>query len=195
MLKQVTGIIDKETKTEPQSGSSMRGKELFMLDINYRWSPIILDHRSQSSVGMRELKAHAYIGWADLCAGDRAPCLSGLAAPYWQEATLFDVLSPSMHSVLVFSDTGEPNEAESLLQAVDEYFPSGTVQTVLISQQPEATAMPVDHQLILYDDQPRETYFVTNGQLTVIIVRPDGYIGGIVHDIAGLLQYLSLIFM
>jgi len=165
-----------------------------MLGINYRWSPIVLDQRSKSSAGTRELKAHAYLGWADMCAGDRAPCVSALAAPGGQETTLFDILSPAKHTMLVFADASELSKVEPLVQAVDKHCPPGTVQTVLLSQHPEVTAVSVDHQLILSDDQPRETYFVTNGQLTVIIVRPDGFIGGIVHNRAGLVQYFSLIF-
>lgn len=197
MLQQVTGIMEKETSNaELKAGAMVRGKNLFMLGINYRWSPIILDQRSNSSVNTDLLKANAYLGWEDLCAGDRAPSVPGLASPgsVETETTLFDILTPARHTVLIFAEADDNNKATSLVQAISRSYPYGLIQTVILSKQPENVTAAVDYRFTLRDDQARTSYSVEHDQFSVVIIRPDGYIGGMVNDTAGLFKYFSLIF-
>jgi hypothetical protein len=72
-----------------------RPKRLLQLDINYRWSPIVLDERKHHD-------AHAMIR-----AGDRAPevnCLTEItgAPERGSSRSLFGVFAKGLHTILVF---------------------------------------------------------------------------------------------
>ncbi|KAI0777582.1 FAD binding domain-containing protein [Trametes elegans] len=174
-----------------------RNDALQQLDINYRWSPIVLDARGQGGLDEAALQELAYTGYPGeaVHAGDRAPGASALVDAVGKETTFHETFRPSLHTVLIFS--AEKEEAESQVQAVLEAtrsLPAGTVQTVILARQ----VVPKGRgDALAYHDKEGYAYGaygVEEGRLTVIAIRPDTYIGAYVYDANDLTTYFSRIF-
>ncbi|TBU28541.1 FAD binding domain-containing protein [Dichomitus squalens] len=165
---------------------------LYQLDINYRWSPITVDAHGKDGLSEDDLKARAYEGYpgGDVRAGDRAPQAPALVGADGLEKTLFDLFKPTFHTVLVFSPQGG---AAEIVKAAQEY-PAGTVHTVVLGK--DAVPQPIDSAESYHDKEGHayRAYHVDGGEVTVVVVRPDGYVGAVVHDVSGLRTYFAKIF-
>lgn len=198
MLKQVTGLYHKsrDPKDDISTGSLFRGKDLFMLGNNYRWSSIVLDERTPSvkTMDLNDLKERSYLGWDDdLCAGDRAPSASGLVdANSGKESTLFDIFTPAKHTILIFGTS----TSDDALKIIENGWPPATAQTVRIMTGAEdaSGSYRADFLLVDRDGHAHESYRIIPPEFTVVIVRPDGFIGAILRTSSGVSEYLALIF-
>ncbi|OSD07919.1 hypothetical protein PYCCODRAFT_1463192 [Trametes coccinea BRFM310] len=172
---------------------------LAQLDINYRWSPIVYDARGNGGLDDTALKARAYTGYPGepVHAGDRAPDAPGLVDASGKESRLHDIFKPTIHTILIFSsDPGNAKkEIDSIVQAVRS-LPEGTIQIVVLGS--HDVPKPGDHDGVpTYKDAEGyafRTYNIQDGKVTVVGVRPDGYVGTIVDDATGLQTYFSRIF-
>ncbi|TBU42449.1 FAD binding domain-containing protein [Dichomitus squalens] len=187
---QATTVQDQDPK---KAGfMQWRNTALYQLDINYRWSPITVDARGKDGLSEDDLKARAYEGYpgGDVRAGDRAPQAPALVGADGLEKTLFDLFKPTYHTVLVFSPQGG---AAEIVKAAQEY-PVGTVHTVVLGK--DAVPQPIDSAESYHDKEGHayRAYHVDGGEVTVVVVRPDGYVGAVVHDVDGLRTYLAKIF-
>lgn len=197
MLRQVIGLYNKfNDKTNPSAGL-MRGKEMLMLFINYRWSSILLDQRDPQFTmehPREELVAHSYGGWEGIVhAGDRAPDASGLLDTNGVQKTLFDLFHPAKHTILVF---GSPFLRENASSSSG--WPVETVQTVLITKGDDngsTSLVDVDHTVVDNDGHAHRTYLDGTTSGKVVIVRPDGIIGAIISDGSGCKHYFAKIFL
>ncbi|KAJ7089497.1 FAD binding domain-containing protein, partial [Mycena crocata] len=115
MLGKTTGLLDQSLAasrgdTEPFE----RGGVLLMLDVNHRWSTIVVDEQENVLLedNTENSKDPYGIQITGLRAGDRAPDASNLKHPYTGELThVFDVLGVAHHTGLLFSASGERREA------------------------------------------------------------------------------------
>ena len=188
---EATAAQDTKEK-EKEDYIQSRNNVLYQLEINYRWSPIVFDARGNDGLSEDDLKAHAYEGYnaGDVRAGDRAPNAPALVSGDGTESALFDLFKPTHHTVLVFAPRGD--EAE-ILQAI-QIYPSGTVQTVVLGK--DAVPQTVDGAESYHDKEGHayRAYQVDGDTVTIVVVRPDGYVGAVVYDITGLETYFSRIF-
>ena len=173
-----------------------RNPALQMYGVNYRYSPIILEERdlSAASCDEEEKRAHAFAGYegsGTLCAGDRAPeaphlldCVTG------EETGIFNLLGTSWHTVLVFGSDSE------VLENLTE-FPMELVKTYVVCK--PGTKLPDSHHHVtaLLDSTgyAHTAYRIKGESATIIIIRPDTFIGAIVKDYSGVERYFHKIFV
>ncbi|KAJ6482979.1 FAD binding domain-containing protein [Mycena vitilis] len=185
---------DASDKKEDENASGWfrwRNTALEMYGVNYRYSPIVLEERDTGTRDREDMMARAYQGYegmGSLCAGDRAPEAPGLVQD-GNETSLFALFQPSKHTVLVFA----PNTDASLdnIFATTKAFSKGLVQTFVINKALDSVQEPTG--LVDRDGHAFSTYLVGE-TTTVVVVRPDGFIGAIVADDEGLNRYFSKIF-
>ncbi|KAK1230730.1 hypothetical protein PQX77_006180 [Marasmius sp. AFHP31] len=200
MLNKTTELINNrnfaDSKGDP-AGFAKRGFELRMLGVNYRKSPVVLDVKDEE----KDVAVDPYRSGTDgtLKGGDRAPAAPGLVDTRDHSTTaLFDVFSPSEHTVLVFSE--DDSASKETLEAVRSIFPQGTAQTVVVypsSFTGSSTASETQSHRVLIDKEGYafKHYRVNaNDGLRMFVVRPDAYIGAIVEGVEGLKEYAGLIF-
>ena len=174
-----------------------RNKALFQLDINYRWSPIVLDARGQGGLDEDALKARAYVGYPGepVHAGDRVPGAPGLVDASGKETRLHDIFKTTLHTVLIFSP--ETPDADKQIDAVVktvQSLPEGTAQVVVLARGGVPKAR--DGTVGYHDSQGYAygAYYAEEGKVTIVAVRPDTYIGAYVFEADDLKAYFSLIF-
>ncbi|OCH83687.1 hypothetical protein OBBRIDRAFT_822088 [Obba rivulosa] len=115
-----------------------------------------------------------------LHAGDRVPDATGLRKVKGPSAldadtSLFRIFSPSYHTALVFAASAE--DANTALASLAKY-PAEAVRTVLIL--PAGAPVPVVDAEAVVEDRDGHAYAgygAEQGCLTIVIVRPDDYVG------------------
>ncbi|EKM55695.1 uncharacterized protein PHACADRAFT_256507 [Phanerochaete carnosa HHB-10118-sp] len=167
----------------------IRGRKLFQLDVNYRWSTIVLDERFAGGESTRV--AYGEPG-QDVRAGDRAP--DAPVSVGGNDTRLFDIFSPAHHTVLLFG----VDEKEAGVLGVVRALPSDLVKILLVSSPGEVHVTTNDESNIVVEDKDghgRRPYGL-EGQTgpVVVVVRPDGMIGAFATSAKGLEKYFSLIF-
>ncbi|KAI0360777.1 monooxygenase [Trametes cingulata] len=198
MLSTTTGlysnlVASKDGKSE-DGWLQWRNRSLTQLDINYRWSPIVLDARGNGD-DEDALKARAYVGYPgeEPHAGDRAPGAPALVGAAGKVTSLHEIYKPHLHTIIVFSPETEDAESRisSVSQAIDA-LPKDTYQVVVLGRNgvPKAPGAGV----ATYHDKEGYAfgaYHVQEDKLTVVAIRPDAYIGAFVYDGEGLNAYFS----
>ncbi|RPD65609.1 hypothetical protein L226DRAFT_530852 [Lentinus tigrinus ALCF2SS1-7] len=184
------------TTTKDATGfMKWRNNSLRQLEINYRWSPIVFDARGTNGLDEEALKAHAYSGYPGepVRAGDRAPDAPGLVDAKGNETSLFEILKPNTHTLLLFSRKQAGGSLQDIMVVASASPIANVMQTVVLGHQslPDAVAgAGVYHDK---EGHAYRAYHVDEGVLSVFIVRPDGYIGAFVDDVDGLQTYFSRI--
>lgn len=173
-----------------------RSPQLSMLGINYRWSSIVLDQRSYTQLASNdELENLAYDSGELLVAGDRAPDAPDLVIGADQVTSLFDLLSPSRHTILLFTSAGNSKSVSSIHHSVQHSFPDGQQKTLIVYPCPP-TEFSCDNTAFDHDGFAYAAYKIKKDENhpTVIIIRPDGIIGAIGYEASDVDEYSSLIF-
>ena len=128
-------------------------------------------------------------------AGDRAPDAAGLVRlADGRVTTLFDVFSPTRHTVLVFA--ADFGRAEAIVRVLG-WYPQGLIASVVVWPSEDKTTEAVDGADMTLRDRDGvayEAYGMTGGQAFTVIVRPDGVVGGIVYGEEGVAKYFGNIF-
>jgi hypothetical protein len=213
MVKRTTAMFEKFAK---QAVTSVFNNDsaFLMIGINYRWSNIIVDDRIEPGSIEDQDTTHAYIGKGDgVHGGDRAPQAPALAvthvAPNWtspslqfgDSTTLFDLFRPDKHTALVFMTPAADSAVVGAAMAALQAFPSDTVQTVVIvpsiaSQEPMSGALKdADATLVDTEGHAFSGYGCEGNRLTIVLVRPDGYVGAYVRSVDGIVQYREKVFL
>jgi hypothetical protein len=192
-----THVVTPEDKAEYETGwFRWRNPALQMYGVNYRSSDIVLEERNTMFQDKEEALAHAYSGYkrlAVLQAGDRAPEAPGLISNHGQlKTSLFEQYKLTAHTVLVFTTEGQEGLVMEVITSVKSY-PEDAVKTVVISSE-ESRDFTGANVLIDAAGHARRAYFVQKDTVNVVVVRPDGHIGGIVMDAAGVHRYFAKIF-
>ncbi|KAF8194102.1 FAD binding domain-containing protein [Pholiota molesta] len=202
-MLQITGtILEKSvSQSNSKSGWDRSQPHLNQLGVNYRWSSIVLDEERQLK-GPEFAKISTYD--ADpklgLYAGDRAPDAPGLIEVGSQpnetanETRLFDLFSPTHHTLLIFTDKPD---FHSILAGLDTY-PADLVRIVVILEKGTVGAVQNDAKtpMILKDRDGHaySTYMQVDATRGIYIIRPDSVIGARVGGLEGVRRYFSAIF-
>ncbi|KAF8185711.1 FAD binding domain-containing protein [Pholiota molesta] len=188
VVAQMLQITEKILETTVAESSSQTGWDrsghLNQLGVNYRWSSIVLDEERQLK-GPEFAKISTYD--ADpklgLYAGDRAPDAPGLVEVGSQphetanETRLFDLFSPTHHTLLIFTDKPD---FRSVLADLDAY-PADLVRIVVILEKGTVGAVQNDAKTpIILEDRDGHaysTYMQADATRGIYIIRPDSVIG------------------
>jgi len=206
MLKKTSELLNKTVKNKgdgQDTSAWQRGGPLSQLGVNYRWSSIVVDERADATIDDKQaLMSNAYEGGHGIRAGDRAPDASGLlpilkgdnTGGTSEPITLFQIFRPSRHTVLLFMDNS--SEVDSLLGCLNAYPRELIHYVVIYPKEGRSVSISVDSADTLIDEHgyAYEGYSVPRQQSTIVIVRPDGVIGGITLGSAGLETYFRGIF-
>lgn len=204
MLDKTTQLFKSEFVSKAKDLSKWkRGKDLSQLGVNYRGSPITVDelHTETSS-------SYDTYGPVEedtpkaLHSGDRAPDASGLASSTTATATsVFDLLGTSYHTIMVFSrDIERHTDQVAVLQETLATYSTGLIRSTIILPQGTRGTIPPrisDHFQVLTDEAGHayRVYAPDDQYLTVVIVRPDGVVGGLLRNADGVKEYFAGIFI
>ncbi|CCM03923.1 uncharacterized protein FIBRA_06075 [Fibroporia radiculosa] len=191
----------------PRDAAWTRSQEMKQLSINYRWSSIVIDERSgrlaaevdKDEDGKPGVDAYGEHSGDGVRAGDRAPDAPGLT-PVGTTAhgadphSLFSVFGPAHHTVLLLSLDAAC--AGPVLAALGDY-PEGAVRSAVVLPQDAHASGSVagaDYTFVDQEGHARVGYGVAPGESLVVIVRPDGVVGGMVRGAEGVRAYFKNIF-
>ncbi|KAL1695680.1 FAD binding domain-containing protein [Schizophyllum commune] len=194
MLQKTTDLLNK-TMAAFQKGVAdpnvtneawERGGELQQFGVNYRGSTIVLDERNPPEEGV--IPSAYGSGAGGVRAGDRAPSAPIKGVGHGAEK-LFDVFSPTRHTVLVFTEDEE--KVQGVLEQV-KTLPEGVAEVVVVA--PKGKAAEVAGAKVVEDVEghARSIYQVEQDP-TIVVVRPDGAVGAIVLEAAGISRYFTKI--
>ena len=179
-----------------------RGGDLHQFGVNYRWSPIVLDERTPKEDTPVDPYGHTRSPTDILRAGERAPDAPGLVILAAKggfnmahaTTSLFSLFGASHHTVLIFSDGSEKvSEVVAALRA----YPADLFKTVLVrtdTSAPLSAPDGVDWCVLDRDAHAHEGYQVQKHEFLVVVVRPDGSIGGITRGADGTGRYFNGVF-
>ncbi|TFK90333.1 hypothetical protein K466DRAFT_543631 [Polyporus arcularius HHB13444] len=172
-----------------------RNNAFRQLDINYRWSPVVLDARGMNGLDENALKARGYQGYPGepVRAGDRAPEAPALVDAAGEETSLFDIFKPNTHTVLVFSPKQAESKAQEVVAAAQASPLASVTKTLVLGRDGVPAAIEGASAYHDKEGHAHKAYGVDGGVLTIVVVRPDGYIGAFVNDVDGLQTYISRI--
>ncbi|KZT32546.1 hypothetical protein SISSUDRAFT_1055385 [Sistotremastrum suecicum HHB10207 ss-3] len=190
----------KEDNTDPM----YRPKHFSQIGVNYRKSPIVFDERiSSSEEGEGEGSGSSfYHSSTTLQAGDRAPDaqltftpspeIGSVKSPHAD--TLFSFFHPSIHTILIFPGTSSLKSEKFV-----DFFsaiPWAIAQALVVLPKESEEEIPIisgcqfgkDLQGSAYAD-----YGIGNGvsELTAVVVRPDGIVGGFAKSVGGVKTYFE----
>ena len=177
---------------------SLSGFEMTQLGVNYRGSSIIGEDDIRDTTTTVQVSGYNRDSETAACPGDRAPQIPSLinAKGEHNPETLFDILSPSHHTVLVFAKKYEEISALSLSRVINR-LPENTVRSVLILQsESNVNKFSAVYDKVFIDSggQAHSVYGLPSDQSYFVIVRPDGVVGARVHEVDGVERYFQKIF-
>ncbi len=201
-LVQKKTTIDVEPQTTPKAKKNgffrWRNDALFQLDVNYRWSPIVLDGRTSDKSNERDLKARAYEGYPgdSIQAGDRAPDALTLLCADGTETSLFSVFKPYIHTVLAFLPAGHIAAHTAAALDLAKSYSLDVLQVVILKRRGVPGEAVAGNDTSTYYDRNGHAYseYGVGDSFTIVVVRPDGYVGAVVEDVLEAKEYFSLIF-
>ena len=199
MLGKTTEIFNKamERRSDPNISIVGASTDISQLGVNYRGSSII----GEDDIRDTTVKVSGYNKDSETaaCPGDRAPEVPSLinARDENKRETLFNIFSPSHHSVLVFTKKYEDYSAVALSNVINR-LPENTVRSVLIlpsTSNVNELGAGYDDVFIDSGGHGHSSYGLPSDQSYYFaIVRPDGVVGARVHEIAGVERYFQKIF-
>ncbi|KAI6008119.1 hypothetical protein F5J12DRAFT_936607 [Pisolithus orientalis] len=181
-------------KVKPNLEHSMRrGEKMYMLGVNYRSSPIVIDDFAPTPTSGAEATYSAYGDTQEgvLLAGDRAPDAPGLVP----------VISLNRASCSISSGSQSNGMAWSTHQSVRKEF----VRRVIILpgppseldgrvEMPSGDDQAIDAEVLVDQAGHAHRGYVVEKQAIKVVVRPDGVVGAIVRGATGLEQYFEGVF-
>lgn len=186
-----------DSVTKAKEEPFFRSLKLFMLNVHYRWSPIVRDERFADDAPAAEKDAYGEEGHA-LRAGDRAPDAPGLRTKEGTATRLFNVFTPVAHTVLIFSRDEGVVAVVSEVEEVLKSFPAGLARTVLISPATSLSEKFSDGADVVLQDAEGHAFkgygIVDDGNNMLVIVRPDAMVGAFVTSgAAGVKAYFDVL--
>ncbi|SJL13702.1 uncharacterized protein ARMOST_17150 [Armillaria ostoyae] len=160
-----------------------RGYELRQFGVNYRTSPIVIDETPVE--GDEAVDPYRSGNDGTIRGGDRAPDAPGLifVNDPTHKTSLFEIFGTSYHTVLVFS-----GDYAAVLDTLKSY-PAGIIKSVVILPQKPTGVISADYVLVDGDGYAYKHYNMAEKLTKIVLVRPDGIIGGLVCSVDGLKQY------
>ncbi|KAI6154823.1 hypothetical protein BKA82DRAFT_23200 [Pisolithus tinctorius] len=195
---------DKDNDSSELSGSKLqrslhRGKNLYMLGVNYRTSPIVIDEFTPAPTSADAHRAYGDIQEGVLQAGDRAPDAPDLAPVFTpnraaptsstpstevpESTRLFDIFAPTYHTVLIFTPALTFPAVRSVFAALKQSIAKSESNQII------GVEIFVDQAGHAY-----RGYIVEREQIKVVVVHPDGVVVAVVGGAEGLEQYFEGVF-
>ncbi|KAI5116216.1 hypothetical protein M0805_006767 [Coniferiporia weirii] len=200
-LERAETLASTSTASPDKDSSWFRGRKLFQLELNYRWGTFVVDERHEGTAGA-DGGVYGVLG-QDTRAGDRAPDAPELTDTSGTEnapTRLFDVFSPSKHTVLVFAPLRSVEKIQAMLGPFQALAP-GLVQIALIlpAQTSNDASIPSVDVDYVFEDTKGHAYTgygvsAEDDAPTVVIIRPDGMVGAFARTAVGVKKYLTTIF-
>ena len=197
MLNKTTVLFNRTVERRLDISQAGRDADISQLGVNYRGSSII----GEDDICYTTLKVSGYNKGSETaaCPGDRAPDVPLLINTTGEHKceTLFDIFSPSHHSVLVFTKEYEEDSALALSTAINRLPGKTTIRSVLILPAgSNVNQVDTVYNQVLIDsgNHAYAGYRLPNDQSCIVVVRPDGVVGARVHEIAGVERYFQKIF-
>ncbi|KAJ6597584.1 monooxygenase [Mycena vulgaris] len=194
MLKLTTELYVKSFDQSKSADDSAwkRSGDLRMLGVNYCGSSIVLE---DAAVAGNTNNAYSKAAGSSVHAAYRAPDAPGLVRAESGEAptTLFTVFRVSVHTALLF---GGDASARAPVARVLGRLPDGVVRTVLVVPQRQTGSDDSALFSEVLEDRAGHAYAgygLMPGELTVVVVRPDGVVGAVVSGPDGLEDYFQKI--
>ncbi|EIW81684.1 hypothetical protein CONPUDRAFT_164490 [Coniophora puteana RWD-64-598 SS2] len=190
MLNLTTALLDKTWGPKQVSADSAwrRSRVMFMLGVNYRTSPIVLD---EFSSGVPIVPAYGAEIGGQLVAGDRAPDAPGLVDGE-RTVRLFELFKPTHHTVMVF--TSDVKVAEEIFRSFAVHSNLGIVRIVtIVPAGIHPTSTLVNLRVLVDKDDYAHAHYYAQDSPRVVIVRPDGVVGAMVAGLSGVQKYFKLI--
>ncbi|OBZ66925.1 Pentachlorophenol 4-monooxygenase [Grifola frondosa] len=202
MLEKTTELLNKTMRAGDLSAWDRRSGALDQLGVNCRWSSIVVDERaSDTDEKNKPSDAYGTAGSTEVRAGDRAPDAPGLVVLRGADSTeetgaqtsLFQTFGISYHTVLLFTTDANVAKAASDILAG---YPAGTTRCVVMLPAGASQFPVISGGSVLIDQEGHAHvgYNVASGTSTIVIVRPDGTVGGVVLGVEGLRRYFKSIF-
>ena len=198
MLGKTTELFNKMLERRGETSISLVGHntDMTQLGVNYRGSTLI----GEDDIRDTTPKVSGYNKDSEnaACPGDRAPDIPSLINATGEQKceTLFNIFSPSHHSVLVFTKKYEENSALALSSVINR-LPENTVRSVLILP-PESNVNELgavyDEVFIDSGGHGHSSYGLPSDESYFVVVRPDGVVGARVHEVDGVERYFQKIF-
>ncbi|KAI6117888.1 hypothetical protein EV401DRAFT_2179727 [Pisolithus croceorrhizus] len=201
---------DNSKTVESQFERAMRrGGKLYMLGVNYRTSPIVIDEfvSPPTPRGTAVNSTYGDTQEGVLRAGDRAPDAPGLVATVsLNRVRMFDIFGSTHHSVIIFAPTLTVPAVKSILATLGQSFPKELVRRVVVLPGPASepddhveTSSEVDQAIdteVLIDEAGHayRGYVAEPQEVKAVVVRPDGVVGAIVRGGTGLERYFEGVF-
>ena len=192
MLRLTTDMASKAFKnTDMSTAQWQRPLSLRQLGVHCRWSGIVLDELQGdgdvvTGTSVEPEDVYGKDTAERLRAGDRAPDAPGLVDGEGKSMQLFDIFKPTYHTVVVLDATTLKD-----VSALTAKYPQGSVRVVaalLEGHGVESTDVYTDSQ-----GHAQRAYGAQAG-VRVVIVRPDGVVGGLLKGVEGAQKYFSKIF-
>ncbi|KAJ7466152.1 FAD binding domain-containing protein, partial [Mycena galericulata] len=176
-----------------EDASFARGGDLRMLGINYRGSSIISEDAGAAAEGASNAYAKAEGG--RIQAAYRAPDAPGLIRVGSGSASdptrLFTLFRASVHTVLLF---GGDAASRVPVASVLAHIPAGLFDALLVlpKGQKAASDAEIFSSLVLIDASGHAYGgYGVGTELTIVVVRPDGFVGAVASDAAGVQKYFQ----
>ncbi|KAF8205413.1 monooxygenase [Mycena galopus ATCC 62051] len=196
MLKLTTALFEK-TVASAGSGdlknwesASARSGSLRMLGVNAQRSAFLLTDSDQAP-----MTDGAYTAAAPgrVRIGHRAPDAPGLVTANGMTTHLFEVFKPAAHTLLVFGGDASKHTA---VKCALVNWPESTVRPVLMWRTGEKTDSVLGEVLADKECHAYGGYAsdIAEGEMIVVIVRPDGVVGAVISRADGVERYGKLIF-
>jgi hypothetical protein len=201
MLGKTTEIFNKDMERSGDITVSAAGRsntDMTQLGVNYRGSSIV----GEDNIRDTTLRVSGYNKDSETaaCPGDRAPEVPALinANGKHKRKTLFDIFSPSHHSVLVFTKTYEEHSALALSSVINR-LPGNSVRSILIvpfesNINELGTVYNEVFRVIDSGGHACSSYSLPSDQSYFVVIRPDGVVGARVPEVAGVERYFRKIF-
>ncbi|EIN05357.1 monooxygenase [Punctularia strigosozonata HHB-11173 SS5] len=215
VLDLTSALQDKLSSAKGEdAGAWKRGDGLGQLGVNYRWSPWVFDERLPEGAeeeegaegddkGKGERNPYGRAGDEGaqmLRAGDRAPDAPALVPASGADTAptrLFDLLSPTAHTVLLFLAGSTDARAEAVRKHRVLARP-GVAVAVYEILPPSPSPSPLPFLLLpflpflpLLVGHAYANYGVDKDAFGAVVVRPDGYVGAVATSVAGLQRYFD----
>ena len=128
-----------------------------------------------------------YEGQGALVAGDRAPQAPGLVQEDGTDTSLFELFRINLHTVLIFVTKVLPENV-----SVAKKWKQSIVQVFVITGDNITEGFEIEHATRLRDHggYANAAYRIEDG-LTVVVVRPDGFVGAIGKDLEIVDRYFA----
>ncbi|VDC02666.1 unnamed protein product [Peniophora sp. CBMAI 1063] len=167
------------------------------LGVHYRWSSIVLDELREGegelvleSTNIEPEDVYGSDTPDRIHAGDRAPDAPALVHRQTGEETrLFDILKPIHHTIIVLA----PVVLNDVLAAIAKYKEGSIHIIAVVTEADQTPSAEVD----LYTDTHGHAHRAYSAALGVkiVVVRPDGVVGGLLKGAEGVIKYFDKVFI